>query len=110
MRHLFVATATTAVLFAAGAFRAGAADVGPPPPAYGPPPVYGPPPAYGPPSAYGPPPGYGPPLLPPQEVYAVLRDNGFSPLGVPRQRGLVYFIAAVDRGGNDGRLVIDARN
>ena len=68
-----------------------------------PPPPPGPPPAYN----YG---GYGPPLMPPQEVYAVLRDNGFSPLGVPHQRGLVYFIAAVDRGGNDGRLVIDARN
>jgi hypothetical protein len=81
----------------------------------GPPPVpapgyYGAPPAYGPPAAYGPPPGYEPPLLPPQEVYAVLRDNGFSPLGVPRQRGLVYVIAVVDRGGEDGRLVIDARN
>ncbi len=63
----------------------------------------GPPPAYN----YG---GYGPPLMPPQEVYAVLRDNGFSPLGAPHQRGFVYFIAAVDRGGNDGRLVIDARN
>src|SRR6201995_3437472 len=48
--------------------------------------------------------------MPPQEVYAVLRDNGFSPLGVPHQRGMVYFIAAVDRGGTDGRLVIDARN
>jgi hypothetical protein len=69
----------------------------PPPPPPGPPPVYN----------YG---GYGPPLMPPQEVYAVLRDNGFSPLGVPHQRGFVYFIAAVDRGGNDGRLVIDARN
>jgi hypothetical protein len=63
----------------------------------------GPPPVYN----YG---GYGPPLMPPQEVYAVLRDNGFSPLGAPHQRGFVYFIAAVDRGGNDGRLVIDARN
>ena len=70
----------------------------PPPPPPGPPPVYN----------YGG--GYGPPLMPPQEVYAVLRDNGFSPLGVPHQRGMVYFIAAVDRGGNDGRLVIDARD
>ncbi|MBV9461513.1 MAG: hypothetical protein JO141_28925 [Bradyrhizobium sp.] len=69
----------------------------PPPPPPGPPPVYN----------YG---GYGPPLMPLQEVYAVLRDNGFSPLGVPHQRGMVYFIAAVDRGGNDGRLVIDARD
>src|ERR1700756_4988323 len=81
----------------------------------GPPPApapryYGAPPAHGPPPAYGPPAGYGPPLLPPQEVYAVLRDNGFSPLGAPYQRGLTYVIAVMDRGGEDGRLVIDARN
>jgi hypothetical protein len=62
-----------------------------------------PPPVYN----YG---GYAPALLPPHEVYAVLRDNGFSPLGVPQQRGFVYVIAAVDRRGEDGRLVIDARN
>jgi hypothetical protein len=54
--------------------------------------------------------GYGPTLLPPQEVYTVVRENGFSPLGVPRQRGPFYVISVVDRGGNDGRLVIDARN
>jgi hypothetical protein len=52
----------------------------------------------------------GPSLLPPQEVYAILRDNGFSPLGVPTQRGLVYTVAVIDRNGDDGRLVIDARN
>jgi hypothetical protein len=82
----------------------------------GPPPLpprgyYGAPPVYGPPAAYAQPPGYGPPpLLPPQEVYAVLRDNGFSPLGAPYQHGLTYVIAVIDRGGEDGRLVIDARN
>ncbi len=54
--------------------------------------------------------GYGPSLLPATEVYAVLRDNGFSPLGIPRLRGFVYTIAVLDRGGEDGRLVIDARN
>jgi hypothetical protein len=54
--------------------------------------------------------GYGPPLMPPEEVYAVLRENGFSPLGIPHQRGLVYEIAVMDRGGEDGRLIIDARN
>ncbi|MDP1882079.1 MAG: hypothetical protein Q8K88_04280, partial [Bradyrhizobium sp.] len=54
-------------------------------------------------------PGYGPRLLPPEEVYTVLRDSGFSPLGIPRRRGLVYTIAVIDRGGDDGRLVIDAR-
>ena len=54
--------------------------------------------------------GYGPSLLPSTEVYAVLRDNGFSPLGIPRLRGFVYTIAVLDRGGEDGRLIIDARN
>jgi hypothetical protein len=54
--------------------------------------------------------GYGPSLLPSTEVYSVLRDNGFSPLGIPRLRGFVYTIAAIDRGGADGRLIIDARN
>jgi hypothetical protein len=55
------------------------------------------------------PPGYGPRLLPPLEVYTVLRESGFSPLGIPQQRGLVYTISVIDRGGDDGRLVIDAR-
>lgn len=73
------------------------APYGAPPPAPPPPPVYN----------YG---GYAPALLPPTEVYAVLRDNGFSPLGIPHQRGFVYTIAVVDRNGEDGRLVIDARN
>ena len=54
-------------------------------------------------------PRYGPVLLPPQEVYAIVRDSGFSPLGIPQQRGFVYTIAVIDRGGDDGRLVIDAR-
>jgi len=77
---------------------------------------------YGPPDAVPPPPprfgyGYGyeergpaPALLPATEVYAVLRDNGFSPLGIPRLRGSVYTIAVIDRRGDDGRLVIDARD
>jgi hypothetical protein len=54
-------------------------------------------------------PRYGPMLLPPQEVYTVVRENGFSPLGAPHQRGFVYTIAVIDRRGDDGRLVIDAR-
>jgi hypothetical protein len=54
-------------------------------------------------------PGYGPMLLPPTEVYTILRESGFSPLGIPQQRGYVYTIAVIDRGGDDGRLVIDAR-
>ena len=63
-------------------------------------PQYGPGPRY----------GYSPSLLPSTEVYSVLRDNGFSPLGIPRLRGFVYTIAVIDRGGADGRLIIDARN
>src|SRR5689334_651351 len=56
---------------------------------------------YAPPEAAPPPPRYGyrygyeergvgPALLPAIEVYAVLRDYGFSPLGIPRLRGAVY--------------------
>ena len=55
-------------------------------------------------------PGYGPVLLPPREVYTVVRESGFSPLGIPRQRGMFYVISVVDRRGDDGRLVIDARD
>lgn len=75
---------------------------------------------YGPPDTAPPPSpryGYGyeergpvPALLPATEVYAVLRENGFSPLGIPRLRGAVYTIAVIDRRGDDGRLVIDARD
>lgn len=57
-----------------------------------------------------PPPGYGPRLLPPLEVYTIVRESGFSPLGILQQRGLVYTISVIDRGGDDGRLVIDARS
>ncbi|NOJ48633.1 hypothetical protein [Bradyrhizobium archetypum] len=71
-------------------------------PRYAPGPDYVPGPQYG----YAP----GPGLLPSTEVYSVLRDNGFSPLGIPRLRGFVYTISAIDRSGEDGRLVIDARN
>jgi hypothetical protein len=76
-------------------------------PYYAPPPqeMPAPPPRYG----YGD--GYAPSaLVPPHEVYNIIREAGFSPLGVPRQRGFVYTIAVIDRGGEDGRLVIDARN
>jgi hypothetical protein len=55
-------------------------------------------------------PGYGPRLLPAIEVYTVVRENGFSPLGVPQQRGFVYTIPVIDRAGDNGRLVIDARS
>jgi hypothetical protein len=38
-----------------------------------------------------------------------LRENGFSPLGIPHQRGFVYTISVIDRAGEDGHLTIDAR-
>ena len=76
------------------------AEVAPPPTRYG----YG---GYGPPYA----PGYAPAaLVPPHEVYNIIREAGFSPLGIPQQRGFIYTIAVIDRGGEDGRLVIDARS
>jgi hypothetical protein len=54
--------------------------------------------------------GYRPALLPVPEVYAILRESGFSPLGIPQLRGFVYMISVIDRDGDDGRLVIDARS
>lgn len=62
------------------------------------------------PEGYRPDYGYAPAYLPPNEVYAILRDNGFSALGAPRQRGNVYVISVLDRDGEDGRLLIDARS
>ncbi len=52
----------------------------------------------------------GPTLLPPTEVYTVLRDNGFLPTGIPQRRGQIYTISVIDRGHVDGRLIIDARD
>jgi hypothetical protein len=49
-------------------------------------------------------------LLSPREVYMIVRESGYAPLGMPRQRGLIYTIAVIDGDGEDGRLVIDARN
>lgn len=70
-----------------------------------------PPPPYGEPAPYAPAPyGYEPALMPPHEVYAVLRENGFLPLGIPSRRGYVYEISAMDPDGEDGQLVIDGRN
>ncbi|KIZ48213.1 MULTISPECIES: hypothetical protein [Rhodopseudomonas] len=54
--------------------------------------------------------GDGPRWLPAREVYSVLRENGYSPLGIPRRRGPFYAIAAIDPNGDDGRLLIDARD
>lgn len=53
---------------------------------------------------------YGPALLPPMEVYTIVRESGFSPLGIPQQRGFIYTISVINRDGDDGRLVIDGRS
>jgi hypothetical protein len=82
-----------------------------PPPYAAPPPYAGSPPyaAARPEVALPAYPTYGPVLLPPREIYAILRETGFVPLGALRQRGFFYVIAAADRYGEQGRLVIDAR-
>jgi hypothetical protein len=54
-------------------------------------------------------PRYGQYLLPPPEVDSIVRESGFSPLGIPHLRGVVYTLSVLDRGGDDGRLVVDAR-
>ena len=82
----------------------------PPDEALPPPRIYGP--RYGGPSYGGPAydePRYAPTILPPTEVYGILRRTGYSPLGIPQQRGFVYTISVISPDGDDGRLVIDAR-
>ncbi|HEX7883531.1 MAG TPA: hypothetical protein VF499_12420 [Afipia sp.] len=49
------------------------------------------------------------PMLPPEQVVTVLRSSGYSPLSRVTQRGWIYTVAALDRNGDDGRLIIDAR-
>ena len=86
---------------------------------------YAEPPPYAalPPRVYGPPygerryderthdePGYVPTVLPSTAIYGILRDRGYSPLGIPQQRGFVYTISVISPDGDDGRLVIDARS
>jgi hypothetical protein len=52
---------------------------------------------------------YGRPVLPPYQVFAILRSSGYSPLGHVTRRGWIYTIAAMGPRGDDGRLIIDAR-
>ncbi|ABD09215.1 conserved hypothetical protein [Rhodopseudomonas palustris HaA2] len=53
---------------------------------------------------------FAPDLLPPRAIVAIARDQGFAPLGLPRQRGMFYTLAAINPDGDDGRLVIDGRS
>jgi len=51
-----------------------------------------------------------PALLPPGEIFGLLRQAGYAPVGTPRLRGAFYTVAVVDPYGDDGRVVIDGRN
>uniref|UniRef100_Q07TU2 Uncharacterized protein n=1 Tax=Rhodopseudomonas palustris (strain BisA53) TaxID=316055 RepID=Q07TU2_RHOP5 len=51
-----------------------------------------------------------PALLPPREIYGLLRDDGYAPVGTPRLRGAFYTVAVTDPYGEDGRVVIDGRS
>ncbi|WP_458759878.1 hypothetical protein ACSVBT_03460 [Afipia sp. TerB] len=48
-------------------------------------------------------------VLPPREVFAVVRERGFEPMGPARRRGWVYSVSAIDPNGENGRVVVDAR-
>jgi hypothetical protein len=55
-------------------------------------------------------PRYAPAVLPPRAIDAMAREMGYQPLGAPQQRGVVYTVSAINPDGDDGRLVVDARN
>jgi hypothetical protein len=48
-------------------------------------------------------------ILPPREVFAVVRERGFEPMGPARRRGWVYSVSVLDPNGEEGRVVVDAR-
>ncbi len=48
-------------------------------------------------------------VLPPREVFAVVRERGFEPMGPARRHGPVYSISVLDPNGDDGRVMVDAR-
>lgn len=48
-------------------------------------------------------------FLPPFEAVTVTRSRGLVPLGRPVLRGRTYVLTAVDRGGIEVRVVVDAR-
>jgi hypothetical protein len=47
--------------------------------------------------------------LPPYEIMTIVRSAGFDPVGSPALRGGIYHLRAVDLGGEDVRLLVDAR-
>ena len=49
-------------------------------------------------------------MLAPDEIPSILRQQGFSQLGPIFRRGWVYTVAVLNQDGDDGRLIVDARN
>jgi hypothetical protein len=48
--------------------------------------------------------------LPPYEVMNIVRSSGMRPMGPPARRGRIYLLHAVERNGDDVRVVVDARS
>jgi len=65
-------------------------------------------PAYPGPRLY-PAPGFADGALPPFEIIRIVRASGFTPVTRPVRRGPYYVLLAVDRGGRDMRVAVDAR-
>jgi hypothetical protein len=53
-------------------------------------------------------PGYAP-GLPPHEIITIVRSTGLEPLSGPMRRGPIYAVRAVDRAGQQVRVIVDAR-
>jgi hypothetical protein len=52
----------------------------------------------------------GTPLaLPPYEIVAIVRSTGLEPLSRPARQGPVYVLRALDAGGKEVRVLVDAR-
>jgi hypothetical protein len=47
--------------------------------------------------------------LPPHEVMAIVRSSGLEPVGRPQRQGQTYGIRAVNRSGQEVRVIVDAR-
>jgi hypothetical protein len=47
-------------------------------------------------------------VIPPYEVFTIIRSMGLNPLGRPHYRGRTYVLRAVDRRGEEVRVVVDA--
>jgi hypothetical protein len=54
-------------------------------------------------------PGYFEPGLPPYAIMSIVRSTGLTPLTRPMRRGPNYVLVAVDRSGQQMRVVVDAR-